>query len=162
MRVQAPIARPFRERKAGPVPRSVPPEPSRLLDALARGDRDGDGFISVNELTGYVPDLVEDITEKTWRRRLARKVAFDQCFFSTRWQRTSARPRTACVRGHLQRERQNACRRRPARRKRGTRRPKCREFGRLKAALIGYGVGVPLLMLIMPRVQRFAMRHAAI
>jgi hypothetical protein len=32
----------------------------------------------------------------------------------------------------------------------------------LKAALIGYGVGVPLLMLIVPRVQRFVMRHAAV
>lgn len=32
----------------------------------------------------------------------------------------------------------------------------------LKAALIGYAAGVPLLMLIVPRVQRFVMRHAAI
>src|SRR5262249_44267603 len=47
-----------------------------LLDALARGDRDGDGFISVNELTGYVPGLVEDITEKTWRRRQVPRVSF--------------------------------------------------------------------------------------
>jgi hypothetical protein len=32
----------------------------------------------------------------------------------------------------------------------------------LKAALIGYFVGVPLLMLIVPRIQRFVMRHAAL
>lgn len=32
----------------------------------------------------------------------------------------------------------------------------------LKAALIGYFVGVPLLMLIVPFIQRFVMRHAAL
>ena len=47
-----------------------------VLDALARGDRDGDGFISVNELIGYVPGLVQDITEKTWRRRQVPQVKF--------------------------------------------------------------------------------------
>ena len=32
----------------------------------------------------------------------------------------------------------------------------------LKAALMGYFVGVPLLMLIVPHIQRFVMRHAAV
>ena len=32
----------------------------------------------------------------------------------------------------------------------------------LKAAAVGYFVGVPLLMLIVPHVQRFVMRRAAI
>jgi hypothetical protein len=31
-----------------------------------------------------------------------------------------------------------------------------------KAASIGYAIGVPLLMLIVPRVQRFVLRHSAI
>jgi hypothetical protein len=30
----------------------------------------------------------------------------------------------------------------------------------LKAAMLGYFVGVPLLMLIVPHIQRFVMRHA--
>jgi len=47
-----------------------------VLDALARGDRDGDGFISVNEPTGYVPGLVEDITGKTWSRRQVPRALF--------------------------------------------------------------------------------------
>jgi hypothetical protein len=32
----------------------------------------------------------------------------------------------------------------------------------LKAAAVGYFIGVPLLVLIVPHVQRFVMRHAAI
>ena len=32
----------------------------------------------------------------------------------------------------------------------------------LKAALIGYLIGVPLLRLIVPRIRRFVMRHAAL
>jgi hypothetical protein len=32
----------------------------------------------------------------------------------------------------------------------------------LKAAMVGYFVGVPLLMLIVPHIQRFVMRHAAV
>lgn len=31
-----------------------------------------------------------------------------------------------------------------------------------KAAVLGYAIGVPLLMLIVPPIQRFVMRHAAI
>ena len=32
----------------------------------------------------------------------------------------------------------------------------------LKAALVGYFLGVPLLMLIVPGIQRFVMRHATV
>ncbi len=32
----------------------------------------------------------------------------------------------------------------------------------LKAAAIGYLIGVPLLMLIVPYIQRFVLRHAAV
>ena len=32
----------------------------------------------------------------------------------------------------------------------------------LKAALVGYFIGVPLLMVIVPHIQRFVMRHAAL
>jgi hypothetical protein len=32
----------------------------------------------------------------------------------------------------------------------------------LKAAVVGYCIGVPLLVLIVPHVQRFVLRHAAI
>ncbi|MSP76135.1 MAG: DUF2798 domain-containing protein [Rhodospirillaceae bacterium] len=31
-----------------------------------------------------------------------------------------------------------------------------------KAAVLGYAIGVPLLMLIVPPIQRFVMRHASI
>ncbi|CAN5895996.1 hypothetical protein BH11PSE3_BH11PSE3_15960 [soil metagenome] len=31
----------------------------------------------------------------------------------------------------------------------------------LKAGLVGYLIGVPVLMLIVPHIQRFVMRHAA-
>jgi WD40 repeat protein len=40
-----------------------------LLDALARGDRNGDGLISLTELVEHVDGLVPEITLKTWRRR---------------------------------------------------------------------------------------------
>ena len=40
-----------------------------LLDALARGDRDGDGFVSVTELIEHIDRLVPEITAKTWGRR---------------------------------------------------------------------------------------------
>ena len=37
-----------------------------MLDALARGDRNGDGLISVTELIEHVDGLVPEITFKTW------------------------------------------------------------------------------------------------
>ena len=40
-----------------------------LLDALARGDRNGDGFVSVTELIEHIDRLVPEITSKTWGRR---------------------------------------------------------------------------------------------
>jgi hypothetical protein len=47
-----------------------------VLDALARGDLDGDGFISVTELIAHVPGLVEDIVDKTWQRRQVPRASF--------------------------------------------------------------------------------------
>jgi hypothetical protein len=40
-----------------------------LLDALARGDRNGDGLIRVTDLIEHVDDLVPEITFKTWGTR---------------------------------------------------------------------------------------------
>ena len=40
-----------------------------LLDALARGDLNGDGFIDVTELIAHVDALVPEITENIWQRR---------------------------------------------------------------------------------------------
>jgi hypothetical protein len=40
-----------------------------LLDALARGDRNGNGLIEVTELIEHVDGLVPEITLKTWGTR---------------------------------------------------------------------------------------------
>src|SRR5262249_30260966 len=40
-----------------------------MLDALARGDRNGDGLISLTELIEHVDGLVPEITSKVWGKR---------------------------------------------------------------------------------------------
>jgi hypothetical protein len=40
-----------------------------MLDALARGDHDADGFIHVTDLIAHVDALVPEITFKTWKTR---------------------------------------------------------------------------------------------
>jgi WD40 repeat protein/uncharacterized caspase-like protein len=40
-----------------------------LLDALARGDRNGNKLIEVTELIGHVDGLVPEITEQNWKKR---------------------------------------------------------------------------------------------
>jgi hypothetical protein len=53
-----------------------------LLDALARGDRDGDGFVSVTELIQHVDALVPEITFKTWGRRQVPRSLFQGTNFA--------------------------------------------------------------------------------
>ena len=47
-----------------------------MLDALARGDRNGDGLISVTELIAHIDGLVPDITYKTWGSRQIPRALF--------------------------------------------------------------------------------------
>jgi Caspase domain len=53
-----------------------------LLDALARGDRNGDGFVSVTELIEHVDGLVPEITFKTWGRRQVPRSLFQGTNFA--------------------------------------------------------------------------------
>jgi WD40 repeat protein len=40
-----------------------------VLEALARGDKDGDGLVELTELAGYVDGVVPEITERQWHVR---------------------------------------------------------------------------------------------
>ena len=53
-----------------------------LLDALARGDRNGDGLISVTELIEHVDGLVPEITYKTWNTRQVPRSLFQGTNFA--------------------------------------------------------------------------------
>ena len=40
-----------------------------MLKALARGDTNGNGFVELSDLTGYVDSIVPEITDRQWHVR---------------------------------------------------------------------------------------------
>jgi hypothetical protein len=53
-----------------------------MLDALARGDRNGNGLIEVTELIDHVDGLVPEITFKTWHTRQVPRSLFQGTNFA--------------------------------------------------------------------------------
>jgi hypothetical protein len=64
-----------------------------VLDALARGDRTGNGFIEVTELLEHVDGLVPEITEKTWHMRQVPRSLFQGTNFALARQLPDIAPR---------------------------------------------------------------------
>ena len=63
-----------------------------LLDALARGDRNGNGLVEVTELLEHVDGLVPEITDKTWHVRQIPRSQFQGSNFSLTKQVTALAP----------------------------------------------------------------------
>lgn len=63
-----------------------------LLDALARGDRSGNGLIEVTELLEHVDGLVPEITDKTWHVRQIPRSLFQGSNFALTKQLPSLNP----------------------------------------------------------------------
>jgi WD40 repeat protein len=63
-----------------------------MLDALARGDRNNNGFIEVTELIQHVCDIVPEITFKTWQTRQIPQSQFQGTNFTVAKQLLSLAP----------------------------------------------------------------------
>jgi hypothetical protein len=63
-----------------------------MLDALARGDHNGNGLIEVTELIQHVDDLVPEITFKTWHTRQIPQSQFQGTNFALAKQLASLAP----------------------------------------------------------------------
>jgi hypothetical protein len=63
-----------------------------LLDALARGDRNDNGFLEVTELLAHVDGLVPEITDKVWRVRQTPRSLFQGSDFALSHQLPSLTP----------------------------------------------------------------------
>jgi len=63
-----------------------------MLDALARGDRNGNGLIEVTELIQQIDDLVPEITFKTWKTRQIPQSQFQGTNFALARQLASLAP----------------------------------------------------------------------
>jgi hypothetical protein len=69
-----------------------------LLDALAHGDRNGNGLIEVTELLEHIDGPVPEITDKTWHLRQIPLVAVPGLELLTGKQVVTAAPSRSCRR----------------------------------------------------------------